>query len=99
MALQIMNPDSYFFNGYALPMFFVAAALALLGLFILFREQWSRIGFSFLFMCLSVGLYLFATGANYASRSADLSLLWIRISQLGSVFIPTTILLMTAIRL
>jgi two-component system cell cycle sensor histidine kinase/response regulator CckA len=99
MALQIMNPDSYFFNGYALPMFFVAAALALLGLFILFREQWSRIGFSFLFMCLSVGLYLFATGANYASRSADLSLLWIRISQLGSVFIPTTILLMTAFRL
>ncbi len=97
--LDIMNPDNYIFNGYALPMFIAAAAIALLGLFILFRERGSSVGFSFLFMCLSVGLYLFATGANYASRDEGLSLLWIRISQLGSVFIPTTILLLTANRL
>jgi hypothetical protein len=50
-------------------------------------------------MCLSTGLYLFATGMNYESRDEGLSLIWIRISQLGSVFIPSTILLSTVDRL
>jgi PAS domain S-box-containing protein len=96
MILQLLNPDNYIYNGYALPMFIVAAAITLLGFFILIREHGSRIGISFLFMCLSVDLYLVATGANYTSRDESLSLLWIRISQLGSVFIPATILIWTA---
>ncbi len=80
-------------------MFIVGAAITFLGFFILIREHGSRIGISFLFMCLSIGFYLFATGANYASRDEGLSLLWIRIAQLGSVFIPSTILLSTVDRL
>jgi PAS domain S-box-containing protein len=90
-----LNPNDYIANCYALPMFIVGASITFLGLFILIREQHSRVGFSFLFMCLSIGLYLVATGANYLSRDASLSLFWIRISQLGAVFIPTTILLFT----
>ena len=99
MAFQILNPDNYFFNGYALPMLVVAAALTFLGFFILVLERGSRIGIYFLFMCLCTGLYLFAMGANYASRDENLSLLWIRISQLGAIFIPTTFLLLTVERL
>ena len=83
MILQILNPENYFFNGYALPMFIVGTAIILLGLFILIGEHGSRIGSSFLFMCLSIGFYYFATGANFASRGEGMSLLWIRISQLG----------------
>ncbi len=99
MILQILNPENYFFNGYALPMFIVGTAIILLGLFILIGEHGSRIGSSFLFMCLSIGFYYFATGANFASRGEGMSLLWIRISQLGADFIPTTILLSTVDRL
>ena len=99
MIDQVLNPNSYISNIYALPMFIVGATITLLGIVMLIREHGSSIGFSFLFMCLCVGLYLFATGANYASRDESLSLFWIRISQLGSVFIPTTILFLTVNRL
>ena len=95
MILQTINSDSYFINFYAFPMFVVAVAITLLGFFILARERGSRIGIYFLFMCLCVGLYLFGTGACYASRDESLSLLWLKISHLGTVFIPTTILLLT----
>ncbi len=96
MILQILNPDNYLFNSYALPMLVVGATIANLGFFVFVRERWSRNGFLFFLMCMSIGIYLFATGANYASRDAGLSLLWIRISQLGTVFIPSTVLLFTS---
>jgi two-component system cell cycle sensor histidine kinase/response regulator CckA len=99
MFLQVLNPDNYNLNVYALPMLAVGATIAVLGLFVLVRERGSRIGILFLLMCLSVSLYLTATGLNYASRDDGLSLFWVRISQLGSVFIPTTILSMTVARL
>jgi PAS domain S-box-containing protein len=99
MILQVLNPDNYSLNGFALPMLVVGVAIAALGLFVLVREHGSLIGMLFLLMCLSVSLYLAATGVNYASLDDGLSLLWIRISQLGSVFIPTTVLLMTVARL
>jgi hypothetical protein len=99
MLLQLLNPDNYSLNGFAIPMLVVGVAIAALGLFVLFREHGSLIGKLFLLMCLSVSLYLVATGVNYASRDDAMSLLWIRISQLGSVFIPTTVLLLTVARL
>ena len=99
MILQVLNPANYSLNGYAMPMLVVGFAIAVLGLFVLVRERGSLIGILFLFMCLSTSLYLAATGVNYASHDDGLSLLWIRISQLGSVFIPTTVLLFTVARL
>ena len=99
MILQVLNPDNYSLNGFAMPMLVVGVAIAALGLFVLVREHGSLIGKLFLLMCLSASLYLAATGVNYASLDDGLSLLWIRISQLGSVFIPTTVLLLTVARL
>ncbi len=99
MILQILNPANYSLNGYAVPMLVVGVSIALLGLFVLVREHGSLIGMLFLLMGLSTSLYLSATGVNYASHNDGLSLLWIRISQLGSVFIPTTVLLFTVARL
>ncbi|MGC1455471.1 MAG: PAS domain S-box protein, partial [Nitrospirota bacterium] len=99
MILQVLNPANYSLNGFAMPMLVVGVAIALLGLFVLVREHGSLIGILFLLMCLSASLYLAATGVNYASHNDGLSLLWIRISQLGSVFIPTTVLLFTVARL
>ena len=99
MILQVLNPENYSLNGFAMPMLVVGVAIAAPGLFVLVREHGSLTGILFLLMCLSVSLYLVATGANYASRDDGLSLFRIRISQLGSVFIPTTVLLLTAARL
>ena len=99
MILAGTDPDNYSLNGYAMPTLVVGVAIAALGASVLVRERGSLIGKLFLLMCLSVSLYLVATGVNYASRDDGLSLLWIRISQLGSVFIPTTVLLLTVARL
>jgi two-component system cell cycle sensor histidine kinase/response regulator CckA len=99
MILQVLNPDNYALNIYAVPMLAVGLAIAALGLFVLVHERGSNIGILFLLMCLSASLYLTATGINYASRDDGVSLFWIRISQLGSVFIPTTVLLLTVARL
>ena len=99
MILQVLNPANYSLNGFAMPMLVVGVAIAALGLFVLLRERGSLIGMLFLLMCLSVSLYLTATAVSFASLDDNLSLLWIRISQLGSVFIPTTVLLLTVARL
>ena len=96
MPLHALNPDQYAYNGYAIPMVAVGAAIVAYGLFVLARERLSRIGSMFFFMCFAIGVYLSAAGASCASTHEGLSLFWIRISQLGSVFIPSTILLFTA---
>jgi hypothetical protein len=99
MILQLLNPNNYILNGYALPMLVVGTAIASLGIVVLVREHWSRNAVLFLLMCLSTSLYLCATGANYASLDNGLSLRWLRISQLGTVFIPSTIFLFTSAQL
>jgi len=94
-----MNPGNYQYSGYMMPMLSVGAAIAALGFFVFVREHWSRNGVLFLLMCLSISLYLCAAGASYACLDDGLSLLWIRISQLGSIFIPSTIFLFTSARM
>jgi PAS domain S-box-containing protein len=97
--LDVLGPHNYSLTIYALPMLAVGAAIALLGLFVLIREHRSRVGILFLTLCSSIALYLFATGVNYASLDDKVSLFWIKISQLGAVFIPSTILVLTLDRL
>lgn len=41
MVLQVLNPDNYSLNGFAMPMLVVGVAIAALGLFVLVREHGS----------------------------------------------------------
>ncbi|HYA88737.1 MAG TPA: PAS domain S-box protein, partial [Nitrospirota bacterium] len=97
MCLQLADPGNYLMNGYAVPMFVVGVTIACLGFFVLFRERASLVGASFLLVCLSVSLFLVSFGFDYASKEAGLSLFWIRISHLGVVFIPSSVLLLTLV--
>ena len=97
MILQLADPINYVLNGYAIPVLVAGIAIACLGFFVLFRERGSGVGASFLFLCLSVGLFLVSFGFNYSSTDASVSLFWIRISHLGVVFIPSSALLLTLV--
>ena len=99
MLLQLVNPDSYAFNGYAVPMFVVGTAVAGLGFFLLIRERGSRLGVAFFVMCLNVCLYLLCTGVNLMSLDPGLALVWSKVGHLGVIFLPISILLFAAVRL
>ncbi len=97
MFLQLVDPANYILNSYAAPVFAAGVAIACLGFFVLFREQGSRVGASFLLVCLSISLFMVSCGFNYASKDASLAFFWIRISHLGVVFIPSSVLLLTLV--
>ncbi len=95
MILQLLNPDNYHFTVHALPMLIVGVAILILGFFVIIRERMSPVGASFLFMCLSVSLYLIPAALNSASQDISLSLVWIKIENLGAIFIPSSLLVLT----
>ena len=97
MILQMLNPDNYQFTLYALPMLIVGVAIAYLGFFVLIRERMSFVGTSFLFMCLSVSLFHIAAAFNNASLDSSLALLWSKIGNLGTIFIPSSVLILTTV--
>jgi two-component system cell cycle sensor histidine kinase/response regulator CckA len=97
MFLQLADPGNYLLSSYAVPMFAAGVAIACLGFFVLFRERASLVGASFLFMCMTISLFLVSLGFDYASKDAGLSVFWIRMATLGVVFIPSGVLLLTMV--
>jgi PAS domain S-box-containing protein len=96
--MYFLNARNYIMNTYALPMLFVGATITSLGFFVFFRKRNSSVSISFLFMCLSVGLYLIASGISYLSRQNILFSFWFKVGTLGVVCIPISVLLLTVAR-
>ena len=95
MLLQALNPDNYAFSSLSMSMFLTGVAIAGFGFFVLIRERASSVGSSFLFLCLSLSLYLEPAALNIASQNTSLSLLWFKICNLGAILIPCSILVLT----
>ncbi len=75
---------------------FVGAAIAVLGLYVLIRERESRIGFIFWAFTVCISIWLVAFGAAYASLQRPQALFWIKLAQMGVVFIPVTIVMLAS---
>ena len=90
MLLKVLNPDNYSLTLYALPVFLTGGAVVALGIYVLLRERGSSLSISFWLFSACIGLWLLATGLNYASTDESVSAWWIRLLHYGVVWIPTT---------
>jgi len=83
--------ENYFFNLHAIPVFFIAFLMLASGLFIFSQNKKAHINFAFLLMCLSVFVWLFATGMGYLSKREDVASFWFKIDNFGVTFISVSV--------
>jgi serine phosphatase RsbU (regulator of sigma subunit) len=87
MQLEIFDPQNYYWNPWAVPVFFVSIFTIALGLFVWIHNRKSLINIAYLFVNFSVGIWLFATVWMFASKSIDLGLFWNKIIWMAVPFI------------
>jgi diguanylate cyclase (GGDEF)-like protein/PAS domain S-box-containing protein len=90
--MHLLDPDNYLVTIHAASSMLVGAAIAVLGVYVLIGERGSRIGVVFWGFSASIGIWLAAFGATYASLHEPQAFFWIKFAQIGVVFIPVTIL-------
>lgn len=91
MILQLLDPQSYFFNPYSIPPLFFSLTVLSAGLFIVVHEHASRVSRFFLLYVLPYTLYQFCMFPLHASISQDVASVWVRIGEIGAVFIYPSI--------
>jgi diguanylate cyclase (GGDEF)-like protein/PAS domain S-box-containing protein len=82
------DPSVYFFSWYAVPVVSVGALNWALGVATWRRERGSAISVTLLLMTLSIGVWLIGLGGANSTHSPDVALIWVKISLLGTVFVP-----------
>ena len=80
-------------NGYALPPLFVGVAIALLGVVVLLREQWSPVSMAFFGMTSAGAVWLLGSAGCYLTRDPWVALQWARMENCGVAFIPSMVFL------
>lgn len=91
MILQLLDPQSYFFNPYSIPPLFFSLAILFAGLFVVVHEHASRVSRYFLLYALPYSLYQLSMFPLHASVSADVARTWVLIGEIGAVFIYPSI--------
>jgi len=91
----LFNPQNYAFNEHALPVILVAFFMLSLGTFVYLRKKTSSINKAFLWICLSVFLWLVATALGYLSADPEVASSWFKIDNLGVVFIGINVYFFT----
>jgi diguanylate cyclase (GGDEF)-like protein/PAS domain S-box-containing protein len=84
----VFESSSYTFSWFAVPVFVVGLLNWLLGLATLYRERGSRTSLTLLAMTFVVGVWLLGLSAAYSSNEHDVALAWVKVSMLGTVFVP-----------
>ena len=85
IATLLMNP-------YAIPVLLVGLLIGPFGILVVARERGSQVGWLFLGLSLSVGLYLLAAGISYSIEDATVSLWWARAAHVGVSLMPLGVL-------
>jgi PAS domain S-box-containing protein len=86
----LMDPSSYGLNPAALPFFITAAAILLLGGYVLLCERNSSVKIAFFLMTLAAGVWLCTYGFMVSSARNDVADTWSRGAYFGIAFIPAT---------
>jgi diguanylate cyclase (GGDEF)-like protein/PAS domain S-box-containing protein len=94
---EFLRGSSYHFSWYAVPFLVVGGLNWLLGLATLRRERGSSVTVTFLAMTFAIGEWLLCQGGAYLTHSADVAFIWVRLSMIGAIFIPVTVVTHAAI--
>lgn len=84
---EVLNPESYTFNVWAIPPFITSLVILLLGVLVAVREKFSRVSRFFLFYTLTLTVWQFCSAAMYVSTVDDAGRVWAKISHIGVLFI------------
>ncbi|HTG31436.1 MAG TPA: EAL domain-containing protein [Thermoanaerobaculia bacterium] len=88
MRSEILDPTSYAFNAYAIPLLATMVAMLLLGIFVLFRERGSREAVHFSLLAGSISIWLICFSFMYLAAVERVALIWARSAYLGICLIP-----------
>lgn len=85
---EFLDPAAYFVNWYAAPVIAVGALNWALGLATWRRERGSTPSMTLLLMTLPIGVWLMGLGGANSTNNPDVALVWVKISMIGTVFVP-----------
>lgn len=85
---EFLNPGSYAFSWYAVPVVVVGALNWLLGAVMFRRERGSPVSVTLLAMTLSIGVWLLGMGGANAATDPAVAHTWLMISMVGTAFVP-----------
>ena len=91
LLTTVFDSASYVDNVFALPPRITAVATLVLGVLILWRERWSRIGLHYFLFVISVFIWLFSQSLTIAAGSYEVAMFWTRLSQAGVLLMYPTI--------
>jgi diguanylate cyclase (GGDEF)-like protein/PAS domain S-box-containing protein len=86
----VFESSSYTFSWFAVPVLAVGLLNWLLGLATLYRERASPPSLTLLAMTLVIGVWLLGLGAAYSSTDHEVALAWVKVSMVGTVFVPVS---------
>ena len=89
MIAPLLDPASYALRTSALPLFAVGSVLFLLGVVALLAERGSAVSVTFCGLVSSATVWLMGYAAAFVSIDDRLALWWVKVAQLGVVWIPT----------
>ena len=92
MIAQILNPMNYGFTIYSIPSILVGMSITILGIYVLVREHGSRTGLFFFFFTVCASVWLVTIAIGYAGLQEPVAYFWLRLSQIGVIFLPAAIL-------
>jgi len=84
---QLLNLSNYFFNPHAIPVLTVGSLILLAGIIIFIANKKALPNFAFFLICLSVGIWLLATGIGYLCENEKVAVLWFKYDNFGVAFI------------
>jgi diguanylate cyclase (GGDEF)-like protein/PAS domain S-box-containing protein len=88
----IFDPSSYHFTWYAAPVLIVGLMTLALGIATLVRERGSTLGLTFMSLTGAIGVLYTSNGMAYAASDPGVAEAWIRLSVVGTIALPVTIL-------
>jgi len=84
---QLFISSNYFLNPQAIPVFIVGILILLAGIILFIANRRSLPNFSFFLICLSVAIWLLATGMGYLCKNEDIATFWFKWDNFGVAFI------------
>jgi diguanylate cyclase (GGDEF)-like protein/PAS domain S-box-containing protein len=92
----VFESSSYTFSWFAVPVFVAGLLNWLLGLATLYRERASRQSVTLFAMTFVVGVWLLGLSAAYSTHDHQVALVWVKVSMVGTVFVPVGALMNAA---
>jgi diguanylate cyclase (GGDEF)-like protein/PAS domain S-box-containing protein len=91
----VLNPSSYTFSWYSLPLLIVGGLGVIYALAIFSRERATIVGQAFLLMVLVTDTWLLSFAAIYSTNNPAVAFFWVRVEHIGVMSIPAAVLLFT----